>query len=72
MFGAVKLTINNDLDKYRYSWYGTEFNKRSQFSWLNGSWGKNSVIFGLDISSPVHVDNKTKDILLFNQGPTQY
>ena len=33
--------------------------------------GKNVIIFGADMSSSVHVDNKNKDILIFGEGPTQ-
>ena len=29
------------------------------------------VIFGVDMSSSVHVDNKGKDILILGKGPTQ-
>ena len=32
LFGAVKLTINADADKYRYSGYSIGFDSRSQFS----------------------------------------
>ena len=33
--------------------------------------GKNVIIFGADMSSSVHIDNKNKDILIFGEGPTQ-
>ena len=33
--------------------------------------GKNVVIFGADMSSFVHIDNKNKDILILYEGPTQ-
>ena len=33
--------------------------------------GKNVIIFGADMSSSVHIDNKGKDILIFGEGPTQ-
>ena len=33
--------------------------------------GKNVIIFGADMRSSVHVDNKNKDILIFGEGPTQ-
>ena len=33
--------------------------------------GKNVIIFGADMSSSVHVDNKEKDILILGEGPTQ-
>ena len=32
---------------------------------------KNVIIFGADMSSPVHIDNKNKDILILGEGPTQ-
>ena len=33
--------------------------------------GKNVIIFGADMSSSVHNDNKNKDILILGEGPTQ-
>ena len=35
------------------------------------SYGKNVHIFGVDVSSSVHADNKGKDILILGEGPTQ-
>ena len=32
---------------------------------------RNVIIFGADISSSVHIDNKGKDILILGEGPTQ-
>ena len=32
---------------------------------------KNAIIFGADMSSSVHVDNKGKDILILGEGLTQ-
>ena len=32
---------------------------------------KNVIIFGVDLSSSVHIDNKGKDILILGIGPTQ-
>ena len=34
--------------------------------------GENSSMFGVDMSSPVHIDNKEKYILIFGKGPTQW
>ena len=31
LFGAITLTINADIDKYGYSGYGIEFDRRSSF-----------------------------------------
>ena len=58
LFGAGKLSKISDPDKYGYSDYGIVLNARSQFSWSEGSWGKNIVIFEVDITSYVEVDNK--------------
>ena len=33
--------------------------------------GKNVIIFGVDISSSVHIDQKNKYILILGEGPTQ-
>ena len=57
LFGGVKLAKNADMDKYVYSGYGMEFDSRSEFSLLDGSVGKNVIIFGVHMSSSVHVDN---------------
>ena len=67
----MKLTKNADPDKYRYSGYGIGFDLRSQFAWSDGSWGKNLIVFGADMSSSVHVDYKNKDILVLREDPVQ-
>ena len=67
----VKLAKNPDPDKYVYNGYGVGFNSRSEFSLADGSMGKNVIIFGVDMSSSVHIDNKKKDILVLDLGPTQ-
>ena len=56
----MKLTKNTDSDAYVYSGYGIGFDARSQFLWSDGSWGKNVVIVGADMSSSVHIDNKKR------------
>ena len=33
--------------------------------------GRNLIIFGIDMSSSSHVNNRKKDILIFGTGPTQ-
>ena len=72
LFGCAKLAKNADLDKYSYSSYGTGFDTRGYHSLLDGSVGKNAIIFGVDMSSFVHVDNKVKDFLLLGKGPKQW
>ena len=71
LFGAVTLTKNADIEKYKYSGYGIGFDRISSFSFTSGGFGQNVLIVGADMSSSIHVDNKKKDILVFGKGPTQ-
>ena len=71
LFGAVILTKNADIDKYGYSGYGIGFDRRSSFSFPGGGFGQNVIIFGVDMSSSAHIDNKKKYILVLGKGPTQ-
>ena len=50
--------------------YGTGFDKKSSFSFPSGEFGQYVIIFGADMSSSIHVDNKKKDILILGKGPT--
>ena len=59
MFSAVKLTKNADVEKNKYFGYGIGFDgKAFFFSHPTGSFGNNAIIFGVDMSSSVHIDNK--------------
>ena len=71
LFGAVTLTKNADIDKYGYSGYGIGFDRRSSFSFPGDEFGQNILIFGVDMSSPPHIDDKKKDILVLWKAPTQ-
>ena len=70
LFGSVKLTKNSDIDKYKYSGYGIGFDRRDKFSFGDG-FGQNVIIFGADMSSSIHANNKTKNILVLGKGFTQ-
>ena len=56
------MTKNVDIDKYGYSGYGIGFDRKSSFSFPSGGIGQNLTIFGVDMSSFAHIDNKKKDI----------
>ena len=71
LFGAVTLTKNADIDKYKYSGHGIGFDRKSSFSFPSGGFGQNVLIFGVDMSSSAHIDNKKKVILVLGKGPTQ-
>ena len=68
LFGAVSLTKNADVNKYKYSGYGIVFDRTSSFSFPGG---QNVIIFGVDINSSIRVDNRGKDILILGKGPMQ-
>ena len=57
--------------KYRYSGYGIGFDRRSSFSFPGSGFGQHVLIFGVDMSFSTHIDNKKKDILFLEKGPTQ-
>ena len=70
MFGAVSLTKNADIDQYKYSGYGIGFDRHGEFSFGNG-FGKNCIIFGVDLSSSSHNNQKNSILVLgkdFVQG----
>ena len=71
LFGFVKLTKNANLNKCKYSGYSIGFDSRSKFAFTDGSFEKNGITFGANISSSVHIDNKNKDILILGEGSTQ-
>ena len=65
--GAVTLTNNDDVDKYKYSGCGIGFDSERFFS-VGNAVGKT---FEVDMSSYSHIDNKKKNILISVKGPTQ-
>ena len=46
---------------------GRAFDARSEFLFIDGK----NIVFGADMSSSVHADNKGKYILILGEGPTQ-
>ena len=71
LLGEVTLTKNADIEKYKYSGYAIGFDRRLSFSFPGGGFGQNVLIFGVDMSSSIHIDNKNKDILVLVRGLTQ-
>ena len=68
LFKGVNLATNVDPDKYLYTGCGIGFDSRSELSLTDGSIGKNVIIFWVDMSSSVYVDNKGKHILVLGKG----
>ena len=71
LLGEVRLTKNADIDMYQHSSYGTGFEKKWSFLFPGSGFDQNVIIFGADMSSSVHVDDKGKDIFILGFGPTQ-
>ena len=71
LFGAVSVTKNADIEKNKHSGYRIGFDRTGVYLLPDGSFGRNVVIFGVDMNLSVHVDNNGKDILILGKGPTQ-
>ena len=51
--------------------YGIGFDSKGTFSHQSGRFAQNIIIFGADMSSSVHANNRTKNILILGEGITQ-
>ena len=70
MFGAVSLTKNADIVQYKYSGYGIGFDRKEEFSFGDGV-GRKCIIFGADMSSSSHANNKQNNILILGKDFVQ-
>ena len=70
MFDAVKLTKHVDVDLYKYSGYIIGFDRKGNYS-IGNEIGRNVIIFGVDMCSSPHIDNKKKYILIIGECSTQ-
>ena len=61
-WGVFSLTKNSDIDRYKFSGYGSGFDRHGSFSFPGIGLGRNKIVFEVDVSSSVHIDNKKKDI----------
>ena len=50
-------------------WICIGFDEKGSFLDPSGGFGNNAIIFGIDMSSSVHVNNKKKEILILGEGP---
>ena len=71
LFGAVSLTKHADIDQYKYSGYGIGFDRKGEFSFGSNEFGRNVIIWGVDMSSSVHANNKKNNILVLGKDFTQ-
>ena len=65
------LVKSGDIDNCKYSGYGIGFDMKGTFSFPTGRFSENVIIFGVDMTSSAHVDNKKKDISTLREGLTQ-
>ena len=59
----MNLTKKFHPDEYGHSCCNIGFDSHSIVS-INGEWGKNVIIFGVDNSLSMHTENRKKDILV--------
>ena len=60
MFGAVSLSKNADIDKYKYSGYEIGFDWHGFFSHPSDGTGGKVINFGVDMSSSTKIDIRKK------------
>ena len=60
LVGGVKLAKNAHSNKYVYSGYSAGLDSRSEFSLPDSSMGKYVIIFGVYMTSSVHIDNRKR------------
>ena len=72
LLGAVKITKTLKINTF--SGYGIAFDSGGSFFHPSGGYSKNVIIFGADLSSSVHANNRANNILVlgkeFIQGVT--
>ena len=68
LISAIKLTKNADIDRYKSSGNGISLDSRDTFSFSDGSYAHNVIIFGVDMSSCGHANNRTKNILILSKA----
>ena len=60
-----------DTEKYKYESHGVGFDSTGTFTHPDGGTGKNSIIFGVDMTNSKHTNNKIKDALVLGRGVIQ-
>ena len=51
----------------KHSGYGIGFDSKGTFSHPTGSFGQNAIIFGADVGSSAHANNRTNNILVLGK-----
>ena len=64
LFDQIKMTKNDDTDKYKHQGHGIGFDSTGTFTYPDGVTGKNVIVFGVDMTSSKYANIKTKDVLV--------
>ena len=67
----MEITKNADTSKYKYKGYGIYFDEGGSFSIGNINNGRNVLIFGVDESYVIHLNNKANNIYVMGDGIVQ-
>ena len=67
LFGAIKIIKNVNTSNYKYSGYGTRFDRNGDFSFGNITNGKYGIIFGADMSFSSRSTNKANNIYVLGK-----
>ena len=65
------MTKNADINKYKNYDHGIRFDRHGSFSFLGTGLGRNVIIFRVDMSSSMNIDNSKNNVLILGKGPTQ-
>ena len=71
LFGCDKVGKYTNPDKHKHSGCGIGFDSCSESSLTYSNAVKNIILFVVNMSSSVHIDNKNKDILILGKGLSQ-
>ena len=69
--GAVSLTKNADINRFKYSGYEIGFDRLGSFSYSGIALSQNVIVFGVYMSSLTKIDTRKKNILILDKDPTQ-
>ena len=69
MFGSTNIVKDNDKEKYVYSGYGIEFDRKGERNFDN-NYARNVIIFGVDDSSSSHTNNLKNNFSILGEGDT--
>ena len=68
-FGATSIVKNSDKEKLKYSSYWIAFDGAGSWNIGNG-FAKSVAIFGVDVSSLTHADNRKNNFVVLGESPT--